>query len=170
MKNTYPTLFLLCCVLLLGAAMLPRMRAADNATPAAKPAPGADASANARTDVPGNTNPRFDKLDADGDGRVSQDEYLGSIREKKHWWQFGKRTANTDQNSATPEMFQALDRNRDGYLTNDELNSGQRLQESRGDNGEGASTTRNVHPPGDPNSSQKTESETAADKRARQEP
>jgi len=42
------------------------------------------------------------------------------------------------------------------------------LQESRGDNGEGASTTRNAHRPGDPNSSQKTDSDTAADKRAEQ--
>jgi hypothetical protein len=113
-----------------------------------------------------NANPRFDRLDQDGDGRISRAEFLGSVREKKHWWQKGKRTANTDQNSATPEMFTAMDRNADGYLSNDELNSSQRLQESRGDNGEGASRTRNVHPPGDPNGSQKTESETAADKRA----
>jgi hypothetical protein len=112
--------------------------------------------------------PRYDRLDADGDGRVSRTEFLGSIRDKKRWWQLGRRTANTDQNAATPEMFSALDRNRDGYLTNEELNSGQRLQESRGDNGEGASATRNVHPPGSKNSGQKSESETPADKRAQE--
>jgi hypothetical protein len=124
----------------------------------------ADVPASADQEKP--QNPRFDRLDADGDGRVSRAEFLGSVRDKKHWWQLGRRTADTDQNSATPDMFTALDRNRDGYLTNEELNSGQRLQESRGDNGEGASRTRNATPPGDKNSSQKGESKTPADKRA----
>jgi hypothetical protein len=161
MKNPYPTLFLLCCVLILGAVLVPRLRAADDSAPPST-------AANARPAASKPSNPRFDRLDANGDGRISRQEYLGSVRDKKHWWQFGKQTANTDQNSATPEMFSALDRNADGYLTDDELNTGQLLEQTRGDNGEGASTTRNVHPPGDPNGSQKTRSETAADKRAEQ--
>jgi len=110
-------------------------------------------------------NPRFENLDANRDGLVSRSEFLGSIRDKKHWWQRGANTARTDQNHATPEVFEALDRDRDGYLTPRELADGRKLLESRGDNGPGASTTRNKTLPGDPNRSQKADSQvTPADR------
>jgi hypothetical protein len=89
---------------------------------------------------------RYEEADADHDGRVSRKEFLASVNNKKNWWPLGQKKANTGQNSATPEMFDALDVNRDGYLSKDEIENGRRLRENRGDNGAGASATRNNRP------------------------
>jgi Ca2+-binding EF-hand superfamily protein len=97
--------------------------------------------------------PRFQRLDADGDGKVSRAEFLGSIRDKKHWWQLGRRAPSTEQNSATPEMFTELDRNRDGYLTNQELNSRPLPQPTHKEEKEGtnrAQDARGEQPPKEP--------------------
>jgi hypothetical protein len=94
--------------------------------------------------------PRFDRLDADGDGKVSREEYLGSVRDKKHWWQRGERKANVGQNTPTPTLFETLDRDRNGYLTQNELDAGHDLHGERGDsNGEegGSATTRSEPAP-----------------------
>src|SRR4051812_973404 len=91
-------------------------------------------------------NTRYEQADTDHDGRISREEFLTSVRNKGSWWVLGSERANTGQNSATPEMFDALDRNRDGYLTRDELENGRALRESRGDNSFGASGTRSVRP------------------------
>src|SRR3954471_8473452 len=89
---------------------------------------------------------RYEQADTDHDGRISREEFLTSVRNKGSWWVLGSERANTGQNSATPEMFDALDRNRDGYLTRDEMENGRALRESRGDNSFGASGTRSVRP------------------------
>ncbi len=99
---------------------------------------------------------RYRKADADGDGRISRSEYLGSMKEKGAWWPMGEASARTGQNALTPEMFNALDRNRDGYLSTEEIESGRRLRESRGDDGSGASRSRDVNPPGTQESSSKS--------------
>jgi len=65
-------------------------------------------------------------------------------------WPLVKRTANTEQNSGTPEMFAAMDRDRDGFLTKEEIESADVCGSNGGDDGSGASRTRNVHPPGSP--------------------
>src|SRR3954470_22910001 len=99
---------------------------------AAEPEPGADT--------------RYEQADTDHDGRISREEFLTSVRNKGGWWILGSERANTGQNSATPEMFTALDRNRDGYLTREELENGRPLRESRGDNSFGASGSRSERP------------------------
>lgn len=109
---------------------------------------------------PAIANPRFAELDADHDGRLTQTEFLVSIRGKQQWWRRGESAARTEQNSATPEIFTALDRNRDHYVDAQEWEQGQQLLQSRGDDGEGASRTRNRTPPGDPERSQKSRAET----------
>jgi hypothetical protein len=98
---------------------------------------------------------RYRKADTDGDGRISRAEFQASVRERKNYWAIGETAANTEQTSATPELFAALDRNGDGYLTKQELEDGRRLREQRGDNGSGASRTRQAHPPGSPQSGSK---------------
>lgn len=105
-------------------------------------------------------NPRFSVLDANGDGKLTQTEFLTSVRGKADWWSRGENAAKTEQNSPTPTVFLALDRNRDGYVTQAEWDQGQSFLKSRGDNGEGASRSRNVTPPGDPHRSQKAHSAT----------
>src|SRR4051812_29289573 len=67
---------------------------------------------------------RYGQADTGHGGRISRKEFLASVRNKSSWWVLGSERANTGQNSATPEMFDALDRNHDGYLTRDELESG----------------------------------------------
>ena len=89
---------------------------------------------------------RYEQADTDHDGRISRVEFLVSIRNKGSWWRLGSERANTGMNSATPEMFTALDRNRDGFLTREELDAGRLLRETRGDNSFGASGSRSVRP------------------------
>ncbi|HEX2860939.1 MAG TPA: hypothetical protein VHN79_04840 [Lacunisphaera sp.] len=96
---------------------------------------------------------RYEQADSNGDGKISRQEFIAGVRNKTNWWSRGDSSASTGQNAATPEMFTALDRNRDGYLTPDELEAGRRLRESRGDDGAGASRSRDVNPPGSPESS-----------------
>src|SRR3954467_638324 len=74
---------------------------------AAEPEPGA--------------NTRYEQADVDHDGRISREEFLTSVRNRGAWWALGSERANTGQNSATPEMFTAPDRDRDGFLTREEL-------------------------------------------------
>jgi hypothetical protein len=114
---------LLTLLLLVGAAPL---------VTGAEPEPGASA--------------RYEEADADRDGRISREEFINGIRNKRGWWSRGSERANTGQNSATPEMFTALDRDRDGFLSHEELESGRKLRESRGDNSFGASGTRSNRP------------------------
>jgi hypothetical protein len=104
-------------------------------------------------DAGANDTARYEQADADGDGRISRTEFIAGVRNKTNWWSLGDSTANTGQNAATPTMFEAMDRDRDGYLTKKELETGRRLRESRGDDGSGASRTRDVNPPGTPESS-----------------
>jgi len=90
---------------------------------------------------------RFEQADTDHDGRISRDEFIAGVKNKKGWWPKGQSKANTGQNAATPEMFTALDTNRDGYLSRQELENGRQLRENRGDNAAGASATRDHRPP-----------------------
>jgi hypothetical protein len=89
---------------------------------------------------------RYEEADVDRDGRISREEFLAGVRNKRGWWAAGAERANTGQNSATPAMFEALDRDRDGFLTAEELEAGRRLRESRGDNSFGASGSRSNRP------------------------
>lgn len=118
--------------------------------PAAEPEPGAAA--------------RYEEADTDRDGRISREEFIAGIRNKRGWWAMGSERANTGQNSASPEMFTALDRNRDGFLTHEELEAGRRLRESRGDNNLGASGSRSNRPAP---TSQPTQPEPPAPKKPR---
>src|SRR3954468_23497224 len=89
---------------------------------------------------------RYEQADTDHDGRISREEFIASVRNKGSWWVLGGERANTGQNSANPEMFTAMDRNRDGYLTREEIEAGRSLRESRGDNSFGASGSRSNRP------------------------
>jgi EF hand domain-containing protein len=99
------------------------------------------ASAADSKDDPGASS-RYEEADTNRDGRISREEFLSGVKNKKDWWPSGQATANTGQNSATPGMFEALDRNKDGFLSKEELENGRRLREVRGDNGPGQSGTR----------------------------
>jgi hypothetical protein len=89
---------------------------------------------------------RYEEADADRDGRISREEFIAGIRNKRGWWVQGSERANTGQNSATPTMFEALDRDRDGFLSSKELAEGEQLRKSRGDNSHGASGSRSNRP------------------------
>jgi hypothetical protein len=89
---------------------------------------------------------RYEEADANGDGRLSREEFLAGIKNKRGWWAAGSERAQTGKNSATPEMFDAIDRDRDGFLTAVELENARALRESRGDNSFGASGTRSNRP------------------------
>lgn len=105
---------------------------ASGAQPPSEPEPGAAA--------------RYEQTDTDHDGRISREEFAAGVANKRGWWALGRERANTGQNSATPEMFAAIDRDRDGFLSMEELEAGRRLRESRGDNGFGASGSRSNRP------------------------
>lgn len=72
---------------------------------------------------------KFQKLDTDGDGRVSSAEYT-SAKEKKHWWNRSSSADASDEHSA--EKFAMLDKDQDGFLTAAELDAG--LNSSSGAN------------------------------------
>ena len=58
---------------------------------------------------------KFQKMDTNGDGRISSAEYTSGKAEKKHWW---NRSSNSAEASAhTAEQFAALDKDQDGFLT-----------------------------------------------------
>lgn len=62
---------------------------------------------------------KFQKMDTNGDGRISSAEYTSGKAEKKHWW---NRSSNSAEASAhTAEQFAALDRDQDGFLSATEL-------------------------------------------------
>jgi hypothetical protein len=64
---------------------------------------------------------KFQKMDADGDGRISSAEYVSVKAEKQHWW---NRSNNSAESSAhTPEQFSALDSDKDGFLSATELSA-----------------------------------------------
>lgn len=66
---------------------------------------------------------KFQSIDTDGDGRISQSEFTSAKREKKHWW---NRSSTADSASAqkSPELFTQLDANRDGFLSSQEFEAG----------------------------------------------
>ncbi|HWA25850.1 MAG TPA: hypothetical protein VG734_09325 [Lacunisphaera sp.] len=86
---------------------------------------------------------RFNNLDKDNDGKISRSEFtLASPQlqsgqndtgktEKKHWWNRNssdkKATSTTDSDvtsaSSSVEMFNQLDTDKDGFLSQSELNA-----------------------------------------------
>lgn len=130
------------------AAIIPTAALCRGAEGARPPEPGAAS--------------RYEEADTDHDGKISRAEFATGIRNKRGWWSLGTERANTGQNSATPEMFDALDRDRDGYLTRQELEQGRLLRETRGDNSFGASGSRSNRPA--PSSQSASQDKPAAEK------
>lgn len=63
---------------------------------------------------------KFQKLDANGDGRISSTEYTSDKAEKKHWWNRSNNSA-ADASAHTTEQFAVLDKDQDGFLSATEL-------------------------------------------------
>ncbi len=82
------------------------------------------------------------KMDANSDGTVSADEKSAAKTEKKHWWnrtaadKTDKSTMNSDgtvssTDTAAAAMFDRLDTNQDGYLSESELAAHDMNQEKK---------------------------------------